>query len=331
MNWPISGDNLLALLGMPVEEPAVKACLAFVARDMRPELDPDDPDDYIDWITLNDIGLELGFEDEAYLCAWEESMRRTGRSLLTQLYFHADTSQTQAFPYQLPFGLTFADDRRQVRAKLNGFDDARRSYIHDAWKLPAFDLTVIYAANGLLESISCRLRCSPWPASSADEADALLPGPEHFVRLFGLRWSSARLRLGLAMFGFDSRVAEVRSEHVADLRLTHGLELYFAPSGMLSKTNQRLPQSPAFAAVQYLSEREFDARQWRGALPFGLNFADTQADLRRKIGCAPAEQTDAELCGLAVWHFPTYTLSVLYSNLENHLLRLTLMTPEYWR
>lgn len=328
MSRAISGDALLALLGMGVEEPGVQACLAALARDMQPELDSDDPDDYIDWIILNEIGLELGFEDEAYLRAWDESMRREGRLLLSQLNFYADTELMQAFPWRLPFELGFSDDREAVRAKMHAFEGVRRSYIRDAWRMPAFDMTATYGVNGALESVSCRLRCSPWPPDPMDEAAAVLPEPAHFVRLFGLRWSSAELRQGLAMFGFDDRLAEVRSEHVADLRASHGLELYFAPSGSLATADQRLPKSPAFSAVQYLSERELDARQWRGTLPFGLDFADTQADLMKKVGTAPAEQTDGEVAGLAEWHFPAYILYVLYSNLENRLLRIALMTPE---
>jgi hypothetical protein len=328
MSKPTSGDALLALLGMAVEEPAVQACLVALAREMQPELDPDDSDEYVDWIILNEIGLELGFEDEAYLRAWDESMRREGRLLLSQLNFYADTEEMQPFPWRLPFELGFSDDREAVLAKMHAFEDVRRSYIRDAWRMPAFDMTATYGANGALESVSCRLRCAPWPPDPAAEASAVLPEPAHFVRLFGLRWSSPELRRGLALFGFDDRLAQVRSRRVADLRISHGLQLHFVPSGRLASADQRLPNSPAFSAVQYLSERELDARQWRGALPFGLRFDDTQADLMRKVGAAPARQADGDLSGLAEWHFPAYILYVLYSNLENRLLRIALMTPE---
>lgn len=38
----------------------------------------------------------------------------------------------------------------------------------------------------------------------------------------------------------------------------------------------------------------------------------------------------ALLTGHAVWHFDDYTLPVLYSNLDNRLLRIKLIAPGTW-
>src|SRR5439155_20765785 len=107
----VTGDNLLELLGSGAADARVEAVLRLLAQGMRPELDPDDEEKLVDWVTVNEIGLELGFEDETYVRAWNPELRRRGRLLLTQLYFYGDTPKTQPFPSPLPFGLTFDDDR----------------------------------------------------------------------------------------------------------------------------------------------------------------------------------------------------------------------------
>ena len=47
----------------------MQAELAQCAHGMQPELDPDNEESFVDWVTVNEIGLEFGFEDEAYVRA----------------------------------------------------------------------------------------------------------------------------------------------------------------------------------------------------------------------------------------------------------------------
>lgn len=324
----MDGQQLIDLIGRPSSDPDVQACLDTIARGMRPELDPDDAECCDDWIVLNEIGLKLGFDDEAHLRAWDESLRRQGEVLLSHVWIHAETADMQAFPGPLPFGLTLCDDAQQVRGKLAAHESTRRFYLFDSWRLPGLDLTVAYRHDGRgLEWLYCRMPEQAWPPRQPPSRPVR---PEEFKRLFGLRWSSLALRSALSDLGLEQHLAEVRKEHVADLRREHGLELYFKEGRHIPRADPRFPKAYAFSAVTYYAERELDSRQWTGPLPFGLDFGDTQRDMGKKIGVPPALHHDVELSGYAVWHFADAGLNVVYSNLENRLLRITLMAPGFW-
>lgn len=327
----VTGDALLGLLGLAATSVRVQASLAQLARGMQPELDPDDEDSLVDWVMVNEIGLEYGFEDEAYVLALDADERRHGRLLLTQLYFYGDTPETMPYPYALPFGLDFDDDRATVRSKLAAHESSRRSYVRDAWRLPDFDITVAYhAESGRLESVFCQLPSTPWPPLKGEAERIAGFTPEALVELFGSRWSSAALRARLAPFGFDRALPGVRTEHTADLRITHGLALGFAPGRDVIASDPQFPGALTLASVTYYASRVLDAREWAGPMPFGLAFDDSQAELAVKLGRAPDERGDEDRTGFVVWHSERFSLHVEYSNIENRLLRITMMAAGYW-
>ena len=318
----MDADSLLELLGLPASDEGVRDALAILARGMQPELDPDDEDAFTDWVSVNEIGLEFGFEDEAFVHASPLEQRGQGPLILSQLYFYGDTPRTRPFPYALPLGLSLDDDRLVVRAKLAAFEDTRRSYIRDAWSLPEYDLTVAYdAQHGRVESVLCHLRYLPWPPLPVDLTTWT---HERFVELFGLRWSDPLLRSALEPFDIERRVGEIRSEHEADYRMTHGCELVFSDTPGVSHKG-----GLALAAIRYYGSRVLDARQWPGPLPFALSFDDGQPELMDKIGRRPEQHEDEVLTGMAAWEFETFNLSVEYSNVENRMLRLTVSAPGY--
>jgi len=324
----VDGDRLVGLIGRSSEHPAVELCLDELARGQRPQLDIEDRETYFDWIVLNEIGLKLGFDDEAWLLALDDDLRGSGKLLLSQVWFHGDRPDMQPFPFALPFSLLLSDSREEVRRKLGDHEGSRRSYISDMWRLPQCTVTVSYRHEEPgIEWIYCQLPESPWPPSLEDVE---LPTPEQFARLFGLRWSSVALRDALRQFHLEGRLDQVRKEGVVDLRREHGIELHFAKARQIGGGDGPFADSPAFAAVTYYAARELDSRQWRGTLPFGLDFSDTPADVGRKVAKRPAEHHDVELSGYAVWHGRAWSLEVLYSNLENRPLRVSLMDPGYW-
>ena len=61
-----------------------------------------------------------------------------------------------------------------------------------------------------------------------------------------------------------------------------------------------------------------------------LSFDDTQLAMIKKVGRPPDDQEDEDFEGYALWHLPEFSLHVGYDNIENHLLRVTLMAPGYW-
>lgn len=324
----LRGDDFLELLGLALDAPGVQAALARWARGMQPELDPDEEDRLFDHIAVPELGLELGFEDEAYVRALDPDLRRRGPLLLTQLYFYGNTPGTRAFPGTLPFELSFADDRRAVRHRLAAYEATRRSYVRDAWTLPGFDVAATYGeTDGLLESIFCHVRPTPWPPAVDARAHLARFTPGAFLRLFGLRWSNANLRERLAPLGYEDALKQVRVEHTADFRIEYGVELVFMPSAEVRAADRRYPAAYAFAGVNYYASRELDAREWVGPLPCDLAFSDTLDQMVEKAGRSPDVRTDDSLSGTAHWRFDAYTLSVVYSTVENRLLRVAMMAP----
>jgi hypothetical protein len=328
----MDGDKLLELLGQPVEADPVQAALRDLARGIQPELDPGRSDLFVDWVTVNEIGLEFGFEDEAYVRARPIDMRRQGPLLLTQLYFYGNTSRTQPFPGRLPRGLTLQDDREAVRGKLAALEAVRRSYTRDCWLVEGYEIVVAYqAGTGTVESVMCHVPYDPWPLPP-DEEDILAPyTPERLCGFFGERWSSARLREALGPLGYASVMTSARSAHCADLRMVHGIEFGFAPGHQVAAASPKFPQAMALATVTFYGPRVFDARMWAGPMPLKLEFTDSQAEIAAKLGRKPDVRRDFDRNGYVLWHFDRFSLRAEYSNIENRLLRVTLMAPGYWR
>ena len=206
----MNGDQLVELIGRSSDDAGVLACLDSLARGQRPELDPDDPECCFDWIVLNEIGLEIGFDDAAWLLALDESLRRNGPILVSQVWFHVGGPMMQAFPSALPFGLEWSDSAGDARLKLAPYEASRSHYLCDAWSLPACHVSIAYGgeSNGL-RWIYCQQRERPWPEEGQHRLDLR---PEEFVHLFGLRWSSVELREALVQLELEQRLDEVRKD-----------------------------------------------------------------------------------------------------------------------
>jgi len=84
-----------------------------------------------------------------------------------------------------------------------------------------------------------------------------------------------------------------------------------------------------FAGATCYAARELDSREWRGPLPFDLTFHDTQEEVLAKVPAKPFEHKDQDLSGQVDWRFEHFDLSVVYSNIENRVLRLSVSAPGY--
>jgi hypothetical protein len=255
---------------------------------------------------------------------------RGSRSLiLTQIYFYGTFPGISPYQGELPFGLFLSDNRSQVRQKLRKFDATRRSYIRDVWDPPNYRIIVAYSSNGEeLSSILCWLPPRSWP--KADDETVILPAFDRLVNSLGRPWNSAECRQAFSSLMLEELNVDAASE-VADLRFSYGLELYFRRSTHGYEMANAGGSEPILAGIKFYRDRFLDAYGWKGDLPFGIRFNDSQKILFRKVAKPQDQLNDGDLEGFALWHFRDFTLHVLYSNVENYVLQVMVMQPGFWQ
>ena len=168
-----------------------------------------------------------------------------------------------------------------------------------------------------IDRIACRVLAAPIPrrerlqnpdvSALADAFGCVVNSPE-----FRALWS-------IALTDDDYRTAGEDGE--LDLTQSYGATLNFAGSGL----------GPVFRSITFHRNRDQESVGWSGSLPQGLEFDDSPETLFQKIPSQPVQQRDSALTGHAVWHFDDYTLHVLYSNLDNRLLRIKMISPGTWK
>jgi hypothetical protein len=282
------------------------------------------------WILIRRHGIELGFIDEVYFHAGDIIQRRHHNILLCQVYFYTQRDDIADFIGTLPFDLTWFDSRDDARHKLNHFESTRRSYLKDTWDLPGYRMTVDYKKGyGAIDSIVCQIPIKPWPEMGRLQVVLTVAD---WLSLLGLPITSTFLLQRLHPLDIGKRILDSDNDREVDFTFECGVQLYFTESQRLKQIT-RLPtvrkKDLVLGAIQFFRSRELDARQWTGELPFGLSFDDTQDTMVSKMGCAPDKQEDDYFSGIAVWHFNEYSVEVLYNNIENHLLRVMLMSSGF--
>jgi hypothetical protein len=324
-------DDLLSLLGLPATQPEIMLALAEFGITASPSL-PDVPPDeqaWFDWLINGRRGIEFGFQDQADLLAQDPQLRGKGPLLLTQICFYCQHPGIEPYDGPLPFRISVPDGKAQVRSKLLASGASGRSYIRDVWDLQGFRIIVAYTPDGgQVASVLCLLPIRPWPASD-DEPEAL-PSVDQLIGVLGQAAESLVFRrtfvpLRLGTFGFDA----TRAGHWT-LRHAYGFDLSFIEPLVIDVIPETHAVVPVLGSIRLHRDRDMDAYGWKGELPYGIRFDDSQTVLFEKLGHRPAVMQDRDLQGYAVWHFPNFTLHVLYSNLHNRLLRVTLMQPGLW-
>ena len=319
------------LLGHHATDPDVESLLKKLQTKRRPELDSSDRDSLHDWILVRRKGIEFGFVDEVFFCAGEKFLRRrNGSLLLFQVYFFTQRDDISTYQGRLPYDLIWSDNRKEVRRKLDHFEMARRSYLKDTWDVPGYRMTVDYKKGyGAIDSIVCQIPIKPWPEMGRLQVVLTVAD---WLSLLGLPITSSLLQQRLHPLDIGKRILDSDNDREVDFTFECGVQLYFTESQRLKQIT-RLPtvrkKDLVLGAIQFFRSRELDARQWTGELPFGLSFDDTQDTMVSKMGCAPDKQEDDYFSGIAVWHFNEYSVEVLYNNIENHLLRVMLMSSGF--
>jgi hypothetical protein len=180
-----------------------------------------------------------------------------------------------------------------------------------------------------IASVLCQLLVKPWPEKGRRQPSLKIAD---WMSLFGEPQSSPALRRQLRPLDLATGVEEADETGEVEFLRECGLQLYFTERRNLKRIRMAARAKKTdlvFGAVEFFRSRAEDARQWTGELPVGLTFDDTQESAIRKVGRRPDEQKDERFTGIARWHFPELSLEIMYNNIENHLVRISLMAPGF--
>lgn len=313
----MKAEFIVRSFGSPAYAECIEDILEKLGTYQRPE-PPDVGQTFYDWILVRRQGIELGFVDSQYQSAAARWQWGRGHLLLSQAYFYSGVDDIRAFADELPFGLTFEDSRETVRAKLLEFEATRHSYRDDTWDVEGYRLSVMYAGAGTaIDRIACRMLASP----ITRKAHAQHPDLARVADTFGCEARSPEFRALWSHSLTDDDFRAIRDDGELDLTQSYGATLGFAESSF----------GPMFRSITLHRNRDQESVGWHGPLPLNLDFEDSPETLFAKIASQPIQQADSVLTGHAVWHFDSFTLHVLYSNLDNRLLRVKLLSPGTWK
>jgi hypothetical protein len=318
-------NNFEMLLGASAMDPAVERLFKALNTAERPsiQVDEDEEAKHYDWVLVRRQGIEIGFVDQVYFNGGISQFYGEDENLIcTQLtYFAAGARESVAqWPHQLPHDLSFSDTREDVRKKLNAYEKTRKSYITDRWDINRYRLVVSYCKGSeLVETIHIKMPIASYPEKHRDQPEKLsLLTTVKWVSLLNQTENEEDVNSILAPLNLKTAIEDGEGRE-ADFVNDCGLEL-----GFFASTKQ-------LSLVKFYRARDREARQWLGELPFNLHFDDSPEILWEKIKTRPDKKIDGTTTGHALWHFERCSLHVLYSTIENHLFRITLMRPGYWK
>ncbi|MGU2288612.1 hypothetical protein ACSEQ4_06630 [Pseudomonas aeruginosa] len=315
----MNATSVTSMFGVASDDERINSLFRELNTLRRPQQPDISNSIFYDWILVRKQGLELGFVDEEFQLAASRFRWGHGKLLLAQAYFYSATNEIKKFSGCLPAGLNFSDGRTEVREKLSTYEATRHSFINDTWDLNEYRLTIVYKKNR--ETGIDRVLCRMLPKPIVQTARLIYPSVEQIYHTFGdpVRSTEFESLWPNLLSNKDYESAELDSE--LDLNESLGASLGFVKIG-----NEAL-----FRSISFHRNRDQDSVGWRGPLPRRLDFEDSPETLFSKIPNTPAQQADTELTGYAVWHFEEYTLHVLYSNIDNRIIRVKMITPGTWK
>lgn len=311
--------TLTDLFGVRADSQQMQSVFTRLNTLRRPELA--DSDTYHDWVLVRRAGVELGFTEENYHQGEPPSMWGNGELLFTQVYFYAGFDDIAQYSGSLPFGVQWNDTREQVRARLSELAHTLHSSdVSDAWDAPGYRMTVHYTAGS--QQQPDKLVCmQPLNRPGVPKDKRTVPSVDWMVRQWGESVATPEWRSAWGKYLSKDALAEGKEDGTIDFSLSLGINLHVQVDA----------GKPLLQAISLFGKAHDTATQWAGETPLGLDFDDSPHTLFRKITNKPAKRKDGELSGYAVWHTKEYTLHVLYSFVDNRILRIKLLAPGTWK
>lgn len=312
--------DFIQMFGADAGSPRMEAVYERLGIMKRPQLPEDDPYVYYDWILVRRQGVELGFVEENYHLGKARNRWGSGRLLFVQAYYYSGFDDVAACPFALPYGITWNDRREQVRERMaSAAASLHSSPLSDTWDLPeGYRMTVTYASTPLrAERMVCRLEPVPLVAPEMLSPPRL----DRIVAHWGGSVAQPEWRALWQDWLDDDAIVQAATEGEIDLADSFGVTIHVNADG----------GKPLLRAITLHRNRDANMVGWTGQLPLGLDFEDSPDILFQKIRQQPVSASRGSTTGHAVWNFPDYTLHVLYSCVDNRLLRIKLLAPGVWK
>jgi len=326
-------EELLSLLGARNTDSAVESALVYCRVRNRPEvkIDEDDADGPVvetqSWVKNSRAGIEFGFDDEAAWRGLDETQFGQGPMVLTEIYFYGTHEGVRPYEEALPFGLKLTDDRATARERMARFEATRHSYIRDTWDAPEFRITVSYTEDeSAVAFVLCALRELPLPP--LNYLLAPVPAIDTLIALLGLALDDPAVEQALDPLGLQDRIEQIEEIGEADFLNPHGLSITFAAP---DKKRKSWRQDTLLSGMTFCQERELGARGWPGKMPYGVTFDDSPEMVTEKVGRAPDVREDEDFSGYAIWNEPSLTFQILYSTMDNRVMRSSVFAPGLWK
>jgi len=314
----LNAEEVVALFGLPAADVRMEALFKTLDTTSRPVLPSWEAFSFHDWIMARQCGIELGFADEAWQSGAPAYRWGDGPLVLTQAYFYSGIDDIAPHMGSLPFGITFADTRDQVREKLKSAEVHRRSYVTDTWDVQGYRLNVVYHEDG--QSVD-RVACLMVPGDIARDTEVTAPTLATIVQAFGTSLRGEAFGTLWPQGWDDESVAMADEDGELDLTDSYGVTACYTGA----KARRKL------RSVAFHSNRDAESAGWQGELPADLAFDDSPDTLMQKMVEPPAYQADDGAEGIAVWHRPDHSVTVLYSHVHNRLLRVRVTVPGAWK
>ena len=311
--------TLTEIFGVPADSQPMQSVFTHFNTLRRPELA--DRDTHHDWVLVRRAGVELGFTEENYHRGEPPTLWGNGDLLFTQVYFYAGFEDVAPYNGELPFGVRWNDTREQVRARLSELAHTLHSSdVSDTWDVPGYRMTVHYTAGA--QQQPDKLVCMQQPnRPGAPKDKRTVPSVDWMVQQWGENVAATQWRAAWNGYLTKTALSEGKEDGVIDLSLNLGISLH-----VRADAGQLLLQALSLFGSAYDS-----ATQWAGETPLGLDFDDSPHTLFKKITSKPVKRKDSELSGYAVWHTQDYTVHILYSFVDNRILRIKLLAPGTWK
>ncbi|QBE61739.1 hypothetical protein [Pseudoduganella lutea] len=252
-------------------------------------------------------------------------------AIITNVQFYSGESYYNHARYEgeLPFGLSFDDDRAAVIDKLG--QGAWRFPLVAPFKLERFDLPdrwilVKYADDGSGISM-IQIGLKPKKSDATVLPKILQPDIHALQSMLTRSWdivSEDDRFEGIDLSGFCEPAAEEDCPDEIDALPTHGVELYFRQS------KETIDAKSVLSGARYIRKGLNWSSGFDGDLPMGIGFDDTPEQFLAKVGCYPVTGKANVLTGYYVWRLPEHLLHIGYSVMEQRINRIYIAAHSYY-